>query len=306
MKEYRKIIRMLWPKHSAPHLRKKVIRLWKFLNILSASIPHYIWKLRHSGIVSVRVHGGLLYINSSDYRGRLLALTGGTQHEKIGVWRKLAEYNPDVAVDIGANYGEFIIALKGFKFKVIGFEANPFVYSCLKESFVGNEKITVLNKAISNKNGSVDFFFNNLASGSASIVKYRTEYINSKNNVASMSVPCQRLEDAIEEVLGNLPRSAIIKIDVEGAEAIILRDSLSFIKKLSWAGLLIEFVPGTVGSDTYEAAVNLWSALAGQRGFLLTERGYEQNMNKLQLLPEVMPTDECEVLVIFGDLLGKE
>src|SRR5687768_14783735 len=97
---------------------------------LGKSFQFRFWKLRsrllHGQTRWVTVYGSSrILVNSSDLRAFRIAELGGTQWEKIAVWREIARLKPELCLDVGANYGEFTAVAAEEGMNCIAVEVNP-------------------------------------------------------------------------------------------------------------------------------------------------------------------------------------
>lgn len=133
----------------------------------------------------------------------------------------------DVCVDIGANIGLKSLLLSRFvrAGQVVAIEANPTVGEILEANVAasGQGNIRVVRTAVGDRDGFVHF-------AGESAYGHIAE--------AGVRVPVRRLETILREA--GLERADFIKIDVEGYEFPILRDSIDLIHR-SGAVVLFEF-----------------------------------------------------------------
>jgi FkbM family methyltransferase len=119
-------------------------------------------------------------------------------------------------VDAGANVGMAILYFKRRypKCKIIAFEPNPRIFKLLQQNVEGNglRDVTLHNVALSDKDGTIDFFVNPGNSLVSSIEKSRggDQYIH---------IPTVRLSTHLSHA-----KFHFAKIDVEGAEQQIIND----------------------------------------------------------------------------------
>tara|TARA_B100002019_G_scaffold27567_1_gene21458 strand:- start:9714 stop:10337 length:624 start_codon:yes stop_codon:yes gene_type:complete len=124
----------------------------------------------------------------------------------------------DVVVDVGACDGTYI---RYFGKKLLGtgkiycVELSKSNYSHLVRTFFGQPNILGVNAAISDENGTLQFYKGDTPE-QFNIVGHDTSH--NKQEVAGV-VPCVRLDT----LLADEPKIKIVKIDVEGAEAKVLK-----------------------------------------------------------------------------------
>lgn len=133
----------------------------------------------------------------------------------------------DIVYDIGANTGIYSLfaANKCTNGKVIAFEPYPPNLGLLKQDISRNqlENIDVVDIALSDSVGNIEFSYpeeDDAGYGSSSIEVEESE--------ATINVPTTTGDQLIAD--GEIPEPNVVKIDVEGAESLVvegLRDALS-------------------------------------------------------------------------------
>ena len=119
-------------------------------------------------------------------------------------------------VDIGANYGMSSVAFVEKCIKTYMVEADSDNVEILKRMWDKNSKIKIIDKAISNKNGEIEFY---LSPGIGSVVSSLYEVDANANNIDRKKVivqsitPNKFIEEYVDESSIDL-----MKIDIEGAE----------------------------------------------------------------------------------------
>lgn len=147
----------------------------------------------------------------------------------------------DVVLDIGSNFGYFTLLLAkqvGPTGVVHSFEAHPELFKILKKNVElnGYNNIKLYNVAVSNFVGRGRFYLNSIWAGTSSIFPHR--HIKEAVIVKFISIDSLDLE-----------RTSFAKIDVEGAEALVLDGMRNTISKNADMSLIIEFLPTNVGFD---------------------------------------------------------
>ena len=149
----------------------------------------------------------------------------------------------DVFVDVGANLGYYsLLASKivGRTGAVVAIEASPRIFARLQGNLAANRAANVraVNVAVSAGVGSVTIYSGPAQnSGATSVLK---KWRNGEAEAVVGALPLNRIltEDECKRV-------ALIKIDVEGAEAPILSQFLSSIECYSPdTAIIVEFNPG--------------------------------------------------------------
>jgi len=122
-------------------------------------------------------------------------------------------------IDCGSNIGLSILYFKMRypKAQILGFEPDPHAFAALKQNIAQLPDVTVINAAVYNKNEMISFFTEKGKRGSlsSSVTKRIMEF---KRPVEQIVVPAVRLSDYIKKQVD------FLKIDIEGAETIVLAD----------------------------------------------------------------------------------
>jgi FkbM family methyltransferase len=137
-----------------------------------------------------------------------------------------------VAVDVGSNAGYWTLPLASKFAKVVSFEAEPSMREKLLSNIDLNNdlktKICVVDKAASDSIGELDFFVRSSIDGDALLNRGLSSLAVSDGaderiRVASttVSAECQNLDR----------RVGLLKIDVEGAEFLVLRGSENILRR---------------------------------------------------------------------------
>lgn len=143
----------------------------------------------------------------------------------------------DVIIDVGANsglYSIFYSKLVGDTGKVHAFEPDIDTYSLLQENLKLNNcnNVVSYNFALSNKESRVEmvsFSQHDLKLQSGDSFKYIKEVAEDKMNADNNTMKAFRLDDLQE--FYSVSKINFIKIDVEGAELLVLQGSVNTILK---------------------------------------------------------------------------
>ncbi len=137
--------------------------------------------------------------------------------------RKYFDLEEGTFIDVGANIGRYSIALaKRPKVHVIAFEPDPSNFDALKRNILLNnlqEKIEIFPIALSNKSGEAIFYINKENAGNSSLEMQRGQ------TSTQIKVRTERADNLVKEKVD------FIKIDVEGAESLVLKGASNIIKK---------------------------------------------------------------------------
>jgi len=155
----------------------------------------------------------------------------------------------DVVLDLGANLGYFtMLAARqvGPEGRVYAFEPEPRNYACLRRNLDLNGYSNVIARqcAVADKPGFVKLFICPYDTGHHTIrsydgiAAYRPDYVDRKK--ASVDVEQVRLDSLLE---GREQHVDVIKMDVEGAEALALDGMQGVLTRSPNLVMVVEFFP---------------------------------------------------------------
>lgn len=135
-----------------------------------------------------------------------------------------------VVIDIGANIGQYLFAIKSFfpNAKVYSFEPDPNIFNLLKENSKELNNVNLFNYALSEKNGFADFFVSSEFSEWSSLV----EVGQNNKKIKIKTVKGDSISFSKDHPID------LIKIDVEGAELNVVKGLLKTLTSSKY--LLIE------------------------------------------------------------------
>ncbi len=204
--------------------------------------------IRHGSFRPSRVRiaatGAFIYFNVSDRRA-VKKLIYDTARRRVSLplrfWRDfLQKLQPDLALDVGTNYGE---CLFGVRYPeptwILGCEANPGLMSFIRqsrESHPDQARIEVANVLVSDVDEASQYFHVNPSwSGTASIHKPSEA---EAGQMRSHLLSTRRLDSLVTpEVCEG--RVVLLKMDIEGSEPLAIR---GFSKSLTAARLVVGFI----------------------------------------------------------------
>lgn len=169
--------------------------------------------------------GRRLHVEPSDWRGRSLVATGANFGPvAMRIWRDLvASRDWTHVVDVGANYGEMVIDLDARPgLTVIAVEPDPRVRHCLERSL--DEALLpfrVVGAAASDREGRVELVVDRTWSGLTSVARGRPDH--ARHRLESIEVPSTTLRRLLDDGVADAAKRVLVKIDVEGHEAAVLR-----------------------------------------------------------------------------------
>jgi FkbM family methyltransferase len=175
-------------------------------------------------------------------------------------------------VDVGLEEGSGLICLLQHDptLVLMGFEAHPINFGVAYNNMLrGNPKINSIKDrvllmplALSNKDEYVSFN-ENYAPACGSIASSKEGGWWCSKTVSHRSVPAVRLDSILSRVPSNYVYH-YLKIDVEGAERIVIEGGGKFIAKFEMISLEVDKSPGSGGradSPTYEELTGVFDAM---------------------------------------------
>jgi len=141
----------------------------------------------------------------------------------------------DIVVDIGANQGQYTVFLSklvGQKGKVYAFEPDPRNFLILKHRTRKLKNVIIERCAVGNKKSKVKFYLDKFM-GMSTIYKDA-----SASPITCLEIDMISLDDNFLDFKGDI---ALIKMDVQGSEPLVLDGMKNLIKKVKV--LIFEFWP---------------------------------------------------------------
>lgn len=187
--------------------------------------------------VAVRVGKSILFAQTLDRLIALLVI-------RLGLWERAerrfirkAVRLGDVVVDVGANVGQYTMefsSLVGDEGKVFAFEPAPDNFCLLQMAIEANNcSNTVVHElAVMDDSGWVDLMVSELNHGDHRIFETREKRKGLRVRSTSL-----------DELLAGEPRIDFVKVDVQGAEALVLRGMRQLIRPHADLTILMEFSP---------------------------------------------------------------
>jgi len=156
--------------------------------------------------------------------------------KELAAMRRMAEAcSPDdVVIDLGAHVGKASIEFAHVVREVHAFEPNPVNFAELRKQTRRYPKIKVYQQAVSSENGTTQLFFEE---GKRGRFYEGSTIVGGKSNVSyskHFDVETVAIADVIKNISSN---SIVIKMDIEGAEYIVLdalldSDAMTQIRKI--------------------------------------------------------------------------
>lgn len=182
-----------------------------------------------------KVSGGVILAPMDDYVGRAAYYAGELDRKITWICRRLLKAGA-TALDIGANIGMVTVsmaALVGETGRVYSFEPNPALVRRLRQTIDRNgfQQVTLHPVALGPQECSLDLRVPKINAGSGSLVR------NSDcSECATVSVPVKKLSDIGKEI----DTVQLMKMDVEGYEAEVLKGGHEFLERVHPDAILFE------------------------------------------------------------------
>ena len=184
-------------------------------------------------------NGNTMFVYATDEKGDQYRRNDVQENQLNRLWNWYLT-NSKVALDIGANYGQFLLFpdLKKRRkdLKIFAFEANPKIAKALEKSISANPELSKLVSlvpcALGDEAGRIELEINLVSSGSSSVIPGETVNPHRGQFIKKVEVPIQRLDSQVEELGVSTDGPVAIKIDVEGADIDVLYGGREFIAGL--------------------------------------------------------------------------
>ena len=173
------------------------------------------------------------------------------------------DYDDDrIAIDIGANIGIYTLLLSHLypKCKVISIEASPTIFEKLKlncqlNNLLPGSNLVLLNKAVSDKDGTWVEFYEKHSMSSMSkefLTSISSKIITNKDDELQKEIVRTVTIDNLAETT-NINEISFLKIDVEGAEVLVLKGAINTLTEKKVRNIIIEYH----SFENYDYAVKL-------------------------------------------------
>jgi len=212
-------------------------------------------------LVWTTVPGGIVRAPLNDYIGRTAFYTGDLDPKITWICAQIAKEG-DTVIDIGAHIGIvtlWLSSLAGKSGKVLAFEPNPELIKLLKETMEYNliSNVTIHPIALGAMRSSLELRVPKFYTGAASLIRNR-ELIDCD----VFNVPVYTLSEIVTQE--NIKSIRLIKMDVEGYEADVLRGGREVLENIKPEAIIFE------ANDVYTGLVRDLPTFK-----LLSEYGYE-------------------------------
>jgi FkbM family methyltransferase len=206
-------------------------------------------------------HLDLTYLFPADDRLLMPQFVVTGEYEPATTEYLLRMLEPEgVCLDVGANVGYYTCLMSRlcWRGRVVAFEADPEVHELLRDNVAINwcEQVAEpRNQAVADRSGSLTLYRRVGRSGNTSIIEVpeADRAVYGEPDSVPFEVDCVSVDDVTAE----LSRLDVVKIDVEGAESLVLRGMRETVQRLDPL-VIMEWSPqqaADAGSSSAELAV---------------------------------------------------
>ena len=197
-----------------------------------------------------------------------------TLENETNAW--IANFNADdIFYDIGSNIGVYsLMTSQAIGCNTYSFEADPLNYSLQHENIHLNnlqDKINLFPIALSEKNSIREIYYKSISPGDALHSIDKPSKLISKNNlkkVKTSKIASFSLDFLVREL--NLPLPQHIKLDVDGAELLILEGAIETLKSIK--SLMIE-----IDTNSNNQIDNLLNSLGFKLDSIYKAHSFDEN-----------------------------
>jgi len=238
----------------------------------------------------IQFEGNTIYLDEHDLLS--LSVVGGHEKTSINIVKKEVKEG-DIAIDVGANIGYYTLLLAklvGPTGHVYAFEASPKNFAILEKNVkVNNYKnVTLIQNVVSNKNEQISFYMSG---------KYKNQNFLFKPDNVYDEIKIQSI--ALDEYFKNQNNIDFIKIDIAGAESLVL-DCMDSILKNNNVKIIQEWWPNAIRKHGREPDKHL--NYLSKLGYKIYEiDGAKDEVNQITI-PELMkkyPNSKMEDVNLF-------
>lgn len=258
--------------------------------------------LRLAGRQVVVVYGNSLELDEFD-SCRLLVREDYEPAEAR--WYREVVRAGNVVVDVGAHIGVFatlFASLVGRAGTVVAVEPDPTTAALLRRNLLRNNyrDVQVHQCAASNETGTVHFYRSKSNTGDNRLLTH------SEGDAMRLEVSAVRLDD----LLRDLPRVDLLKLDVQGAEPQVLEGMSEILTARPPRRILSEFWPQALREDGRDPRAHL--DLLVERGYRLAEldrteeRPIPVDLDELCARLEARGSDWANVIAVHFDVLEED
>ncbi|GIV43296.1 MAG: hypothetical protein KatS3mg035_0419 [Bacteroidia bacterium] len=233
---------------------------------------------------------GLVFkVDIHTYLGKLMYWRGAHEWGPILAMKKIIK-SGGICIDVGANQGEYTLwmaKLSSDSGKVISFEPLTKMYNQLIENIDLNpnlsQKIITIKKGLSDHVSELPLYAVNASDNNSDNEGMPSIFHSDTRNTFIENIALSTLDIELKKM--NINKVNFIKIDVEGAELLVLKGAADTLNK-SKPNLLIEFNEQTFNAAGYTSN-DIFNFLEpfGYRFYIIGIRGNLKACNKNSIPP---------------------
>lgn len=268
-------------RYAGPGIKRKLLRFIFApkslkINLLRRKIGFFHKKLLRK---SKLFWGKEIILDIKDWEGFQLNQLGFLSNYEVKLTKFLIKYlkETDVFYDIGANYGFYTYLALEFVKEVHLFEPIPEVFEILELNLKGKKNVHLNKVALGDREKEEDFYFVEQGSGKSTLIESALKYIYFPYRKIKVKII------TLDEYVKNHTPPTFLKLDVEGAESLVIEGGSNFLKNFSPA-----------------ISMEVWSK---ERGGKISQKAIE----KLRSLGynSYFIKEDGEIEISFGDLTSK-
>jgi FkbM family methyltransferase len=212
---------------------------------------------------------------------KLTEANGDLNPDSMSLWNALIELGEpwDLVLDVGANYGEMLAgSTRTPGTRVVAFEPNPSVAALLRRTVAELPfPVEIVESAVSSAaDARVSFLYDKTWSGTSHLAAVEGGVTD--HRYEQIEVPATTLDVCFPEPTG----SALVKIDVEGAEMRVLAGAEQFLARTERVAVMMEILHmpvQEVWAVRHEYQMALWCGEAG--GPVVIDAGSAEELGQL-------------------------
>ncbi len=193
-------------------------------------------------VTLLRVRKLVAIFSRAEYRRAFLKFGVAASIEHDSILRALPF---DLVVDVGANRGQFSLASLRWRAgaRVIAFEPLQEPASKYRRLFSENPAVSLHEVALARERGEMTIHVSRRDDSSSllPIADLQTENFPGTERISERVVPVGPLSDFVNA--GDLDKSALLKVDVQGSELSVLRSAETLLSRFRWIYAECSFMP---------------------------------------------------------------
>ena len=188
-------------------------------------------------------------------------------------------------LDIGGNLGAYPSFLGKFGYSIITFEASPRNSYILYKNYCRinkNSNIIIVNKGLSNEEKICNYYSQIKAIGNGVVLCDENEKITKAGNLnlqKEFEIKLTKLSNFLPYLLNK--NIALIKLDIEGGEGIVMEDAIELINKYHVPFIFTEFDPKYL--EKHGTNPKKYLELFANNGYKISNKGF---LNVTYITPE--------------------